>query len=102
MKNLTYLLSIGLILCFTACGGEEGQSINDESTSQEVSKSCGEDCSKSCCLGCKASKGDSKCLSDHSCCMKKEEAICCCGDANCEGPKTCPSHNENDDESHNH
>ena len=114
MKKLMYLLVVGVLFTFTACGGgdtcthecaddavceastEEGCAGHVADAADGTDDECADDCAKACCLGCKATDGDSKCKEDHSCCATMS---CCCGDATCDG--SCHDNNE-DSESHSH
>ena len=66
MKKLMYLLVVGVLFTFTACGG--GDCATDCAKECCVAAECADDCAKACCLGCQATDGDPKCKEDHSCC----------------------------------
>ena len=106
MKNLIYLLSVSTMLVFTAC---TGGATEESALASEEFVACADDCQKWCCKGCKATEGEVKCIvaDDGSmpCCIVKEETACCCGNAECEGPETCPKHqgaDAGDDHNHDH
>jgi len=58
MKKLMYLLVVGVMFAFTACGGGE-----------TTETACADDCAKECCVKADvcANTGEA-CLEDHSCC----------------------------------
>ena len=70
-----YLFFLGTIFTFTACIQDQNTTEEVTSDIEETAVACGDDCQKSCCLGCKATKGDAKCivLEDGSmpCCIAK-------------------------------
>ena len=100
MKKLMYLLVAGTMFIFTACNCGAGDAAVTDAVEEVVA--CANDCQKACCLGCKATEGEASCsllaAGDHSCCIAKTEANCCCGDATCDG--SC--HNEDKDVPHTH
>ena len=79
-----YLLVVGSLSVFAACGGG---STSEEVTSEEVTTEVAaeevavEEVAEA--IGCQVEGG--ACLADHSCCASKEAAACCCGDATCDG-----------------
>ena len=95
MKKLMYLLAVGVLFTFTACGGGEPSHGDDnhecrvechENSDHACAEDCADyvgpahgddgcaaDCQKACCLGCKASDGDAKCKQDHSCCADNDD-----------------------------
>ena len=93
-----YLLVVGVMFAFTACtGGNDAK------------------------IGCQAGE---ECVEDHSCCpaagddaagddaagddaadaevtaTDEKAGACCCGNAECAGPETCPSHKGEGDHDH--
>lgn len=63
MKKLMYLLVVGALFAFTACGGGETEACADDCLKECCSTAkCGNDCQKACCLGCKATEGKKKCI----------------------------------------
>ena len=74
MKKLMYLLVAGTMFAFTACNCGTGDAAATDAVEEVLA--CADDCQKACCLGCKATKGEAKCivLADGSmpCCAVKE------------------------------
>tara|TARA_Y100000588_G_scaffold391003_1_gene498317 strand:+ start:1719 stop:1994 length:276 start_codon:yes stop_codon:yes gene_type:complete len=68
MQKTMYLFVIIGIFVFSACGnGENTEAQNnapgvEEIVNEEALTTCSDDCQKACCLGCKATKGDKKCI----------------------------------------
>lgn len=63
MRHLIYLFFIAFFLIFTACGSNDvgiKEAILEQKS--EVAPVCTDDCQKACCLGCKATKGDVRCI----------------------------------------
>jgi len=77
MKKLMYLLVVGVLFTFTACGGGETEACAGDCTKECcIDNECAADCKKACCLGCKATEGEADCellaTKDHSCCTPEE------------------------------
>tara|TARA_B110000459_G_scaffold56755_1_gene63750 strand:+ start:135 stop:455 length:321 start_codon:yes stop_codon:yes gene_type:complete len=84
MKKLMYLLVVGSLSVFAACGG--ASTTEGTATDVAVEEVVTEDAAVEVvaeAVGCQVEGG--ACLADHSCCAPKEAAACCCGDATCDG-----------------
>ena len=95
MKKLIYLLVAGSLSVFAACGGA---STNEEVVTEDVAveEAATEEVVEA--VGCQVEGGT--CLEDHSCCVAKEDAACCCGDATCDG--SCHGDAAAAEEAHDH
>tara|TARA_Y100000385_G_C13016285_1_gene604003 strand:- start:178 stop:393 length:216 start_codon:yes stop_codon:yes gene_type:complete len=59
MKHIILLFLISVISIFISCG--DAQSYKKDNV-QEIINVCVDSCEMACCLGCKATKGDVKCI----------------------------------------
>jgi len=97
MKKLMSIFGVILFastLTLTSCG--DAAEVNETPVVEEVAAVC--------------SNTGEVCLEDHSCCAADADAdvtatdekagACCCGNAECAGPETCPSHNGEGDHDH--
>jgi len=96
MKKLMSIFGVILFafaLTLTSCDSGSEETSNPETEVAAVCSNTGE-----------------ACLEDHSCCAADSDAdvtatdekagACCCGNAECAGPETCPSHKGEGDHDH--
>ena len=92
-----YLLVAGTMFAFTACGEKTpAQESDDVKANEVVVEEAVEEVVEA--VGCQVEGGT--CLEDHSCCVAKEDAACCCGDATCDG--SCHGDAAAAEEAHDH
>ncbi|MGY8987276.1 MAG: hypothetical protein ACKVG7_01845 [Flavobacteriales bacterium] len=106
MKKLMYLLVVGVMFAFTACS--DGEKIGCQAGEECVEdQSCcpaaGDDAAGDDAAGDDAAgddaAGDDAADADVTATDEKAGA-CCCGNAECAGPETCPSHKGEGDHDH--